>query len=184
MRWQHISSTFLFFRTILIFCFPLQWTRVQSMARAITGESNLRVPPRVEAGEKSTFWFGVQSFSGSFCFPWFYFIFFFLFNFWQKQKELGALCKRHLVHKWLQRSNQFMEKRILCHRKNSCKWKRKRISWLGNEGARSFLFTKQNQTKSEASVRKAHELFNNRRTRDVMLFHWMQTSYWILHKIN
>lgn len=113
-----------------------------------------------------------------------FYFFFFLFNFWQKQKELGALCKRHLVHKWLQRSNQFMEKRILCHRKNSCKWKRKRISWLGNEGARSFLFTKQNQTKSEASVRKAHELFNNRRTRDVVLFHWMQISYWILHKIN
>lgn len=47
--------------------------------------------------------------------------------------------------------------------------KKKGIAWLGNRGARSFLFTGK-KTKSEASVRKARKLFNNQTTKHVVLF--------------
>lgn len=107
----------------------------------------------------------------------------FPFNFCQKQKNwvlyLSVIwstngCKIKPIHG---------KKIIPCHCKISCKLKRKHISWLGNMGARSFLFTK-NKKKSEVSVRKAHELFNSETTKNVVLFNWMQIGYWILHKIN
>lgn len=48
--------------------------------------------------------------------------------------------------------------------------KKKGIAWLGNRGGRSFLFTGKKINKSETSVRKAQELFNNQTTKHMVLF--------------
>lgn len=166
--------------TILIFCLTMD-------TRSIHGQSNywLKQPQG-----NSMSWGGIEIHFLVWDSELWWVVFFplilflsFLFNFCQKQKNwvlyLSVIwstngCKIKPIHG---------KKIIPCHCKISCKLKRKHISWLGNMGARSFLFTK-NKKKSEVSVRKAHELFNSETTKNVVLFNWMQIGYWILHKIN